>query len=116
MPPSATSGDPRGNSGHYSRYYTSMVNLYASVFPNKPLCFTELGYLSPEGFSGLPANFAWAANTSVAEHAQWLAEAASLSASSGRVRMLIVFNVDFTQYGDDPQAGYAIFRPERQLF
>jgi hypothetical protein len=25
--------------------------------------------------------------------------------------MMIVFNVDFTLYGDDPQAGYAIIRP-----
>ena len=32
--------------------------------------------------------------------------------SSGRVRLMIVFNVDFTQYGDDPQAGYAIVRPD----
>jgi hypothetical protein len=25
--------------------------------------------------------------------------------------MLIVFNVDFTVYGDDPQGGYAMIRP-----
>ena len=24
---------------------------------------------------------------------------------------MIVFNVDLTQYGDDPQAGYAMIRP-----
>jgi hypothetical protein len=24
---------------------------------------------------------------------------------------MVVFNVDFTVWGDDPQAGYAIFRP-----
>ena len=47
LPPTATSGDPRGNSGHYTRYFPTMVNLYASVFPNKPLCFTEIGYLTP---------------------------------------------------------------------
>ncbi|MBZ0287890.1 MAG: LysM peptidoglycan-binding domain-containing protein, partial [Anaerolineae bacterium] len=47
LSPSRTSGDPRGNSGHYTRYYQSMVNLYSSIFPSKPLCFTELGYLSP---------------------------------------------------------------------
>jgi hypothetical protein len=47
----------------------------------------------------------------VAQHAQWLAEAASLSASSGKVRLMIIFNVDFTTWGDDPQAGYAMLRP-----
>jgi hypothetical protein len=46
----------------------------------------------------------------VAQHAQWLAEAVSISANSGKVRMVIIFNVDFTQWGDDPQAGYAMIR------
>jgi len=47
----------------------------------------------------------------VAQQAQWLGQAASLSKSGGVVRMMIVFNVDFTVWGDDPQAGYAIIRP-----
>src|SRR5690606_5119722 len=37
LPPSASSGDPRGNSGHYTRYYPTMVSTYRTVFPNKPL-------------------------------------------------------------------------------
>ena len=77
------------------------------------MCFTELGYVSPEGYESipLPAYFQWAAGTSVAEQAQWLAESASLAAGSGKVRMMIVFNVDLTTFGADPQAGYAIIRP-----
>jgi LysM repeat protein len=110
LPPSARSGDPRGNPNHYTRYYPTMVELYGSTFPSKPLCFTELGYLSPEGFGPLPGGFAWAADTSLQEHAQWLGDAVRLSRQGGRVRMVIVWNVDFTQYGDDPQAGYAIVR------
>jgi hypothetical protein len=112
LPPTATSGDPRGNSGHYTRYYPSMVNVYASAFPGKPLCFTELGYLSPEGYGPLPASFSWASGVSVQNQAEWLAQAANLARSSGRVRLLIVWNVDSTSYGDDPQAGYAIVRPD----
>jgi hypothetical protein len=113
LPPSQTSGDPRGNSSHYTRYFWGMVNAYYSAFGGqRQLCFTELGYVSPEGYGSLPANFAWAADTSVAEQATWLSEAASLSASSGKVRLLIVFNVDFTLWSEhDPQAGYAIIRP-----
>jgi LysM repeat protein len=110
VPPTATSGDPRGNPLHYTRYFPTMVNLYASVFPNKMLCWTELGYLSPEGLGPLPPAFSWAANTSVQEQADWLAQAAALSRSSGRFRMMIVFNVDATEYGADPQAGFAIVR------
>jgi hypothetical protein len=113
LPPSQTSGDPRGNSSHYTRYFWGMVDAYYDAFGGqRQLCFTELGYVSPEGYGDLPHNFAWAADTSVAEQAAWLAEAASLSASSGKVRMLIVFNVDFTLWSEhDPQAGYAILRP-----
>ncbi|MDY7077306.1 MAG: NBR1-Ig-like domain-containing protein, partial [Chloroflexota bacterium] len=113
LPPSQTSGDPRGSSNHYTRYFWGMVNAYYDAFGGqRRLCFTELGYVSPEGYGTLPANFAWAADTSVAEQSAWLAEAASLSASSGKVRLMIVYNVDFTLWSaHDPQAGYAIIRP-----
>jgi hypothetical protein len=113
LPPSQTSGDPRGSSSHYTRYFWGMVNTYWSSFGGaRPLCFTELGYVSPEGYGPLPSNFAWAANTTVAQQAAWLAEAAVLASGSGKVRLMIVYNVDFTLYSSsDPQAGYAIIRP-----
>jgi LysM repeat protein len=112
VPPTQNSGDPRGNSSHYSRYYNGMVSLYSSTFPNKPLCFTEIGYLSADGYDPLPSGFTWAADTTVQQQAQWLADAARLAQNSGRVRLFIVWNVDATQYGEDPQAGYAIVRPD----
>ena len=113
VPPSATSGAPVGSSGHYSWYYASMVNLYRGRFPGKPLCFTEIGYLSADGYDPLPSNFSWASGNSVQEQAQWLAEAAVLARNSGAVRLFIVWNVDSNQYlPTDPQAGYAIIRPD----
>ncbi len=108
--PNQTSGDPRGN--YYTRYFWGMINTYSSAFGGaRPICFTELGYLSPEGFGPLPGSFGWGANTSVAEQAQWLADAVRLARSSGRVKLVIIWNVDFTAYGADPMAGYAIVRP-----
>ncbi|UCC64349.1 MAG: hypothetical protein JSV36_04640, partial [Anaerolineae bacterium] len=114
LPPSQTSGDPRGNSSHYTRYFWGMVNAYYNAFGGqRKLCFTELGYVSPEGYGTLPSNFAWAGDTSVTEQAAWLAEAASLAASSGQIRLMIVYNVDFTLWSEhDPQAGYAMIRPD----
>ncbi len=113
IPPSQTSGDPRGNGGHYTRYFWGMVNTYAASIGGRPLCFTELGYLSPEGLGALPGGFAWAANVTVAQQAAWLDEAVSLAAGSGRVNMVIIWNVDYTGWGgSDPQAGYAIMRPD----
>jgi len=110
LSPTQSSGDPRDP--YYTRYYSGMVVTYFNAFGGrKKICFTELGYLSPEGYGPLPGAFGWAGDTSVAEQAQWLAEAVSLARSSSSVRMIVVFNVDFTGYGDDPQGGYAIIRP-----
>ena len=112
VPPSWTSGDPRGSSSHYTRYYQGMVDAYVGAGAGS-LCFTELGYLSGEEWGFVPGGFLWKPpfNLTVAEQAQFLAEAVSLAANSGRVRLLIIFNVDFTTWGDDPQAGYAMVRP-----
>lgn len=113
VPPTQTSGDPRGSSGHYSRYFQSMINTYWRAFNGaRPLCFTEMGYLTPEGFGPLSAGFAWGQNVTLAQQAQWLDQAVSLAARSGRVRLLIVWNIDFTNYDDDPMAGFAIIRPD----
>ena len=113
LPPSQRSGDPRGNGSHYTRYFWGMVDTYWGASGGaRKLCFTELGYLSGEGYGALPAGFAWANDTSVAEHAAWLGEAVRLSRADSRIRMLIIFNVDFTHYdGSDPQAGFAMVRP-----
>ncbi|MBI3360782.1 MAG: hypothetical protein HY023_06690 [Chloroflexi bacterium] len=117
LPPSATSGDPRGNPNHYTRYYQTMVNTYLTATGGqKPLCFTELGYLAGGEYPNLgqtAPGFAWAAKTTLAQQAQWLAEAADMAkASNGQVRLLIVFNVDLETGGADPQSGYAIIRPD----
>ena len=109
--PDQTSGDPRADPS-YTRYFWGMVNTYWSAFGGaRPLCFTELGYVSPEGLGPLPAGFSWGQNTTVAQQAQWLGRAAQLARASGKIRLMIVWNVDFTGYGADPQAGYAIVRP-----
>jgi hypothetical protein len=114
--PTQSSGDPRGNPNHYTRYYGTMVDTYYNAAGGRrKLCFTEIGYLTGEGFSPSLAEaapgFAWASDTSLGEQAQWLAEAASLSRGSGKVRLMIVFNVDLTNWSGDPQGGFAIIRP-----
>jgi hypothetical protein len=105
--PSLTTGHPTG-SAHYSWYLLPTLNVYAQL--GKPVCFTELGYLSGDDYGGVPERFGWASDTSVDEHAAWLAEAVSVAANTGKVRMIIVFNVDFDHWGSDPQAGYAMIR------
>ncbi len=108
--PTQSTGDPRDN--YYTRYYPGMVSTYYNAFGGaRKLCFTELGYLTSEGYGSLPSFFGWASGNTVAEQAQWLGEAANLAKNGGVVRLMVVFNVDFTVYGEDPQAGFAILRP-----
>jgi LysM repeat protein len=111
--PLVATGHPGGS--HYSWYFRPTLDLYYNTFNGaRPVCFTELGYLSAEDFPGLPPAFSWAANTTVSQHAQWLGEAVTAARTSGRVALFVVYNVDFTQYDPtgDPQAGYAILRPD----
>ncbi|MGJ3240203.1 MAG: hypothetical protein ACFE0Q_15960 [Anaerolineae bacterium] len=110
VPPRATSGDPRDN--YYTRYLPTMVATYRNIVGGAQLCFTELGYVTSEGYPPLPAFFSWGENTSVQEQATWLADAASYLSQQSDVRMMIVWNVDFTLYAGDPQGGYAIIRPD----
>ncbi|HSS97285.1 MAG TPA: hypothetical protein VLK33_09655, partial [Terriglobales bacterium] len=114
LPPTATNGDPRGNPSHYTRYYSTMISTYRAVFPAKPLCFTELGYLSPDGLGGLPPGLEWGMNTSAQEQAQWLAQAAVLSRDGGIVRLMIVWNVDSPFTSSNNMAGWAIIRTNNQ--
>ncbi len=114
LPPTATSGDPRGNSSHYTRYYPLMVSTYRGVFPSKPLCFTELGYITPDGLGGLPAGLEWGLNNTAQEQAQWLAQAAMLSRDGGVVRLMIVWNVDAPFTPSNTMAGWSMIRTSGQ--
>ncbi|MBI5564871.1 MAG: hypothetical protein HY870_08250 [Chloroflexi bacterium] len=113
--PSASSGHPADQSGHYSWYFQPTMNLYYGAFGGaRKVCFTEFGYLSDDGFPSLESTapgFAWASAVTVEQQAAWLAEAAAMSINSGKVRLMIIWNVNFTNYGSDPMAGYAIVRP-----
>jgi hypothetical protein len=111
--PSARSGHPADSGGgHHSWYFLPQTELYYNVFGGaRKLFYTEMGYASQEGVPPFSDQFAWARGTNNAQQAAWLAEAVSLSRSTGMVRNIIVWNIDFSRYGYDPQDGYAIIRP-----
>ncbi len=98
--PDQTANDPRGNQFLY--YYQRVVSTYASIFPGKPLCFTGLGYLVPSAGS---TDTLWASKTTPQNRANWIARAAQLATQSGRILMMIVYNLDET---DGQAANYAI--------
>ena len=103
--PFTTQGHPAG--GYYGWYFLpSMESIFFSMGSYKPLCITELGILSGDGYGGVPGRFWWAKETTAEEQGQWLAEALTLANQSGFVRLAIIFNVDIFHWGKDPQAGY----------
>jgi uncharacterized protein YgiM (DUF1202 family) len=112
--PSARSGHPADSGGgHHSWYFLPQTELYYRTFGGtRKLFYTEMGYASQEGVPTFSDWFGWARGTDNAEQAAWLAEAVRLSRSTGMVRCIIVWNIDFARYGDDPQDGYAIIRPD----
>jgi len=108
--PSARSGHPAGT--HHSWYFLPQTELYYNTFGGaRQLFYTEMGYASQEGVPTFSDWFAWARGTNTAQQAAWLAEAVQLSVSTGMVRCIIVWNIDFVRFGDDPQDGFAIIRP-----
>lgn len=111
VPPTQNSGDPR--SEYYTRYLPGMISVYYNAF-RKPVCFTELGYLTPAGYGGLPPGFEWAGNVSLQQQASWLADAIAISARDSRVRMVIVWNFNYRTdpSAPDPAGGYAMIRPD----
>ena len=121
LAPTATSGDPRGNSGHYTRYFRGMLDTYGAILGGaRSICLTEIGYLSGEEWGYLPSAFSWnpasAVNMSVAQHADYLGQSVTLARQMGNIRLMIIFNVDFAilkNMEDDPQAGYSLVRPNQ---
>lgn len=112
-PPDATSGDPRGDSRLY--YYPRMFDRYVEAFPNKPICLIEVGYLAGRGLE-LADSFAWSARTNVQNQAEWLARMAELARQTGRVRLMIVWNVDSTTFTpENPESAYAMLRTDQCL-
>lgn len=104
--PDTTRGDARGTQVVY--YYPTLLATYAGLFPNKPLCLTEIGYLAGDTLP-LDTPFDWSRETTPDLRSAWLAQAASFARQIGRVRLFIAYNVDGDVSAlDNPQAGYAL--------
>lgn len=109
--PYATSGDPRDN--YYTRYLPTMIDMYWNITGGqRPICITELGYVTPEGYGSLPVGFEWGQNMTIANQSAWLAESIAYSSNTGRVQLLIIWNVDFQNTASDPMGGYAMIRAD----
>lgn len=87
----------------------------AAAGSDKPLCVTEFGWATSEGFPGYPdvypAGFGFALDNTLEEQAQWDVEAFQLMREWGFVRLAFLWNLNYSQLGwgpEDPNAPYAL--------
>jgi hypothetical protein len=84
---------------------------------DKPLCVTEFGWATAEGFDGYPPGFEFALDNTLEEQAQWDIEAFQLMRQWGFVRLAFLWNLNFSQLhgglgAQSPNAPYAIVTME----
>jgi hypothetical protein len=112
VPPASTGGDPRGDDAIYY-LPASGDGPRLAAGGTRPICYTRLGYLAPEGYPPLPEDYAWAQNITAAQQAEWVAEAIRLSKEGGQVRLSIIWGLEAAYFGGGSyEAGYAIIRPD----
>ena len=78
----------------------------------KPLCVTEFGWATSEGFGGTPPGFEFAEDNSLEEQAKWDVQAFQLMREWGFVHLAFLWNLDYSYKGGigatDPNAPYSI--------
>ncbi len=112
LPPTADGANPPPREGqafggpwdnpHYSWALKSQVETYAAILNGqKQQCVTEFGYASP--VDGVyPGNFAFAADVTAQQQADYLVQAFDWMRGSGQVKMAFLFNLDYAPKGGDP--------------
>jgi len=76
-----------------------------------PLCVTEFGWASAEGFDGYPPGFEFALDNTLEQQAEWNVQAFQLMREWGFVRLAFLWNLNYSQLGwgpEDPNAPYGI--------
>lgn len=103
--PSAQYRGPFDNP-HHSWSFRSTLEGYATRISaagsDVPLCVTEFGWPVSEDIGGYPEGFGFAADNTLEEQAEWIAQALDLMEEWGFVRLATLWNFN---YG--PQAGWA---------
>jgi len=79
---------------------------------DKPLCVTEFGWATAEGFDGYPTGFEFALDNTLAEQAAWDVQAFQLMREWGFVHLAFLWNLDYSYKGGsgatDPNAPYSL--------
>lgn len=104
------------DSPHHSWSFKSTLWGYHDMIQkaerNTPLCVTEFGWASSEGFDATPPGFEFADDNTLAEQAEWDVQAFQLMREWGFVHLAFLWNLDYSYKGGigatDPNAPYSI--------
>ncbi|NLF02291.1 MAG: cellulase family glycosylhydrolase [Anaerolineales bacterium] len=112
--PAATFRGPFDNPDHSWSFKSTLWGYHeriAAAGRDTPLCLTEFGWASAEGFEGYPPGFEFALDNTLQEQAEWDVQAFQLMREWGFVRMAMLWNLNYSQLGwgpEDPNAPYAL--------
>ncbi len=113
--PTATFRGPFDSPHHSWSFYTTLWvyhDLIQKAGSNIPLCITEFGWASAEGWSQVPPAFEFSWDNTLLEQAQWTVEAFQSMRQWGFVRLAFLWNLDYGLKGGvgetDPNAPYSI--------
>lgn len=95
-----------GTLPHHSWFfYDTLQETARKVAGRKPLCVTEFGWASSEGYPDAPQNFGFAKDNTLQEQADYIVEAFTLMRQWGFVKLAFLWNLDYgnkgTGYLDD---------------
>jgi polysaccharide biosynthesis protein PslG len=104
------------DSPHHSWSFKSTLwgyhDMIRAAQRDTPLCVTEFGWASSEGFDGTPVGFEFADDISLEDQARWNVEAFQLMRQWGFVHLAFLWNLDYSYKGGlgaaDPNAPYSI--------
>jgi hypothetical protein len=79
-------------------FFRSTLELYRDTVQNqKPLCVTEFGWASNEGFGVTVPTYEFAADNTLQEQADYIVQAFKLMKDWGYVKLAFLFNLDYAQ-------------------
>lgn len=91
---------------HESWSFATTLRLMAektqALNPDMPLCVTEFGWASAEGYDASPEGFGWVLDNSLEEQATYIVQAFNQMRDSGDVMLAFLFNFDFGNKGQGP--------------
>ena len=100
-----------------SWYFRSTLELYRDTVQNqKPLCVTEFGWATSEGFGYTPPTYEFANDNTLQEQADWITQAFQLMEEWKYIKLAFLFNMNYAQMSPDGvkdrTAGWSIMDTE----